>query len=367
MSTHRFVKTALYLTFTVVQFRSAVGAAELEWGGYLRDDFTVTDRRYGAVMGNRLGNYLRLRLDLDAYVTDNVSVTATPQFIYLAGDRALDPYLGTPLESEYEVNLSRAQVDFFWDWLQITLGKQRLKLSTAYFYSPLDVFNPPDYTEPKSERDGVLSARSTIYFTSFSGARLIFQPEDTWHASPKAGRLFMTVWNFDLGASYIEPGYDKIKTVGFDFAGSIHDVGLFGEVAFDAHNPTGRQYPRSTVGLNYGWRDGPNFTLEYYRDQRGATDPKSYDIVDYIEGKRLTLGRDMAGGYVTYYPHPLWLLSFAAMVNVHDKSYYLNPSLTWSVYEDVELKVETDYFGGPEISEFYIQHPIYRVQVMAWF
>jgi hypothetical protein len=367
MNTLRFVKTALFITLTVAQFRSAVGAAELEWGGYLRDDFTITDRRYGAVTGTRLGNYLRLRLDLDAYVTDNVSVTATPQFIYLAGDRALDPYLGTPLDSEYEVNLSRAQVDFFWDRLQITLGKQRLKLSTAYFYSPLDVFNPPDYTEPKSERDGVLSARATIYFAGFSGVRLIFQPEDTWHVSPKAGRLFMTVWNFDLGASYIEPGYDKTKTVGFDFAGSIRDVGLYGELAFDAHSPTGRQYPRGTVGLNYGWRDGPNFTLEYYRDQRGVTDPKSYDIIDYIEGKCITLGRDMAGGYVTYYPHPLWLLSCAAMVNVHDDSYYLNPSLTWSVYEDVELKVETDYFGGPEISEFYIQHPIYRVQVMGYF
>ena len=363
----RLVKAIVLAGTLFASFPSSAGAAGVEWSGYFRDDLTVTDRRYGEVTGRRFGNYLRLRVDMDAYVNDTVSVTATPQFIYLSGDRALDPYLGIPLEDDYDVGLSRAQVDFFWDRFQVTVGKQRLKLSTAYFYSPLDIFNPPDYTEPKSEREGVISVRVTAYLTGFSGARVILAPEDTWDESPKAARLFMTVWNFDLGASYIEPGYDRVRMVGFDFAGFVSDLGIYGEGAFEVHNPSGRQYPRGTIGLNYGWRDGPNITLEYYRDQRGGTDPKSYNYFDYLEGRQITLGRDMAGGVVTYYPHPMWLLAFAAMVNIHDESYYLNPSITWSVYQDVDVMLETDYFGGPEVSEFYIQHPIYRLQVMAYF
>lgn len=75
----------------------------------------------------------------------------------------------------------------------------------------------------------------------------------------------------------------------------------------------------------------------------------------------------MAGLVATYYPHPMWLLGVAAMANLHDRSFYLNPSVTWSVFEDVDVKLEADYFGGKPETEFYYQHPVYRFQVMAYF
>ncbi len=362
-----FAKKAVVICAALANIGPAAWGAQLAWSGYLRDDVTVADRRFGLVTGTRLGNYLRLRLDLDATLNDHVSVTATPQFIYLSGDRTRDPFLGEPLDKNYDVGLSRAQVDFFWDRLQLTLGKQRLDLSTAYFYSPLDIFNPVDYTEPKSEREGVTSGRATVYFTGFAGARLLMVPEDRWDESPKAGRLFATVGDFDVGASYLEPGYDRVHTVGLDFAGSVRDLGIYGEAAADVHGTDGEPGARVTLGLNYGWRKGPNITVEYYRDQRGATDEADYDLKDYFLGRRLSLGRDMAGTVITYFPHPMWLVGFAAMANVHDGSYYLNPSITWSAFEDVDLKLETDYFGGKPQTEFYYQHPIYRFQVMAYF
>lgn len=362
-----FVKKAVVICAALANIGPAAWGADLAWSGYLRDDVTVADRRFGLVTGTRLGNYLRLRLDLDATLNDHVSVTATPQFIYLSGDRTRDPYFGRPLDKNYDVGLSRAQVDFFWDRLQLTLGKQRLDLSTAYFYSPLDIFNPVDYTEPKSEREGVTSGRATVYFTGFAGARLLMVPEDRWDESPKAGRLFATVGDFDVGASYLEPGYGRVHTVGLDFAGSVGDLGMYGEAAADVHGTGGEAGARGTLGLNYGWRNGPNVTVEYYRDQRGATKTADYDLKDYYLGRRLSLGRDMAGTVITYFPHPMWLAGFAAMANVHDGSYYLNPSITWSAFEDVDLKLETDYFGGEPQTEFYYQHPIYRFQVMAYF
>jgi hypothetical protein len=356
------------LTATVLSalaLSGVAGAAEFGWGGYFRDDVTVTDRRFGLVTGTRLGNYLRLRLDLDASLNEHVSVTATPQFIYLAGDEARDPYFGLPLEKDYDVGLARAQVDFLWDRLQMTLGKQRLDLSTAYFYSPLDIFNPPDYTEPKSEREGVTSGRLRAYFTGFSGVGLLLVPEDTWETSPKAGRLFATFGEFDVGLSYLEPGYERLGTAGFDLAGSVGDWGMYLETAADVRG--GELNPRAAAGLNYGWRRGPNITLEYYRDERGATDVADYDLKDYYLGRRLTLGRDMAGLVATYYPHPMWLAGLATIANLHDGSYYLNPSVTWSAFEDVDVKVETDFFNGAAGTEFYYQHPVYRFQVMAYF
>ncbi|MGD8720091.1 MAG: hypothetical protein PVH29_14885 [Candidatus Zixiibacteriota bacterium] len=359
---HIVVTTALLTALS-----SAGNAAELAWSGYFRNDVTVTERRFGLVTGTRLGNYLRLRLDLDASLNDHVSAMVTPEFVYLSGDKARDPYLGAPLDRDYDVGLNRAQVDFFWDRLQLTLGKQRLDLSTAYFYSPLDVFNPVDFTEPTTERDGVTGGRATVYFSGFAGGRLIMVPEDRWDESPKAARAFATVGDFDFGATYLEPGYDYVHTVGLDFSGSVGDLGIYGEAAADVHGTAGEAGARGTLGLNYGWRKGPNVSLEYYRDQRGAADTAAYDLKDYFLGRRLTLGRDVAGAVITYYPHPLWLAGAAAAVNVHDGSYYVNPSLTWSAFEDVDLKLESDYFGGEPQSEFYYQHPIYRFQVMAYF
>lgn len=55
------------------------------------------------------------------------------------------------------------------------------------------------------------------------------------------------------------------------------------------------------------------------------------------------------------------------MANLHDRSFYLNPSVTWSVFEDVDVKLEADYFGGKPQTEFYYQHSIYRFQVIAYF
>ena len=132
----------------LIVFAGMASAVEISWGGYLRDDITVTDRHLGAVVGNYLGNYLRLRVDLKAYMNEHASLTATPEFTYLSGDRLLDPYTGLPLASDHDVGLNRAQLDLWWERLQITLGKQRLQLSNAYFFSSLDVFNPANYTEP---------------------------------------------------------------------------------------------------------------------------------------------------------------------------------------------------------------------------
>ncbi len=231
-------------------------AAEINWSGYLRDDITVTDRHLGAIVGNYLGNYLRLRVDLKAYMNKHASLTATPEFTYLSGDRLLDPYTGLPLASDHDVGLNRAQLDLWWERLQITLGKQRLQLSNSYFFSSLDVFNPANYTEPTVEREGVTAARMTGYWSGFSGERLIFVPRQNWVDSPKAARTFVKVDNFEMGATYLEPGYDAVKTTGIDLAGPIGELGLYLEAAGDVDSPEHRLGPRATLGVNWGWRNG---------------------------------------------------------------------------------------------------------------
>lgn len=152
----------LFVILTLPVLAVGVFAADLSWGGYLRDDVTVVDRHLPAATDDYLGNYLRLRLDLKAYLGEHASLTATPEFVYLSGERLFDRYTGQPLGTDHEVGLNRAQVDLSWERLQVTLGKQRLQLSNSTFFSSLDVFNPADYTEPKSERGCYLCTHDCI-------------------------------------------------------------------------------------------------------------------------------------------------------------------------------------------------------------
>lgn len=347
----------------------AVGAftADLSWGGYLRDDVTIIDRHLPAMTDDYLGNYLRLRLDVRAYLDEHASLTATPEFVYLSGERLFDRYTGQPLGIDHEVGLNRAQVDLSWERLQITLGKQRLQLSNSAFFSSLDVFNPADYTEPKSERAGVTSTRMTAYWSGFSGERLVFVPKGTWENSPKAARTFMKVGDMEMGVTYLEPASSYIKTVGLDLTGPIDQIGIYMEVACDVDSPAHKLFPRGTLGINWGWRGGPNITLEYYHDERGATSKSAYDYKGYSRGLHPTLGRDLVGEALTFQVHPLWTLGLASLVNVNDNSYYVNPSITWNLLDNVDLKLESDHFDGVTLSEFYFQNTIYRLQMMAWF
>jgi hypothetical protein len=360
----RKITTSLLVLIVIV---GMAVAAEVKWGGYLRDDITVTDRHLGAVVGNYLGNYLRLRVDLKAYMNEHASLTATPEFTYLSGDRLLDPYTGLPLPSDHEVGLNRAQLDLWWERLQITLGKQRLQLSTAYFFSSLDIFNPADYTEPTVEREGVTAARMTAYWSGFSGERLIFVPKENWSSSPKAARTFVKVGGFEMGATYLEPGYDVIKTAGIDLAGPLGQLGVYLEAAGDVDNPEHRLDPRATLGLNWGWRGGPNFTLEYYHDERGATSMADYNYKNLFRGRQFTLGRDFAGETLMWQVHPLWVVGLASLVSLEDRSFFLNPSATWSLLDNVDLKLESDFYDGVKYSEFYFHNTLYRLQMMAYF
>jgi hypothetical protein len=360
------------LVLLVVSVPFAASAFDVEWSGYLRDDITVYNIREGFGLideGYRMGNYLRLRVDMDATVNDSVYVSATPQFTYLSGIYTEDFNTGMPID-EFEVGLARAQADYFSDHLQLTLGKQRLKISQALFFSPLDVFNPVDITEPTSERDGVLAGRATVYAFGNSGARLIYVPEEQWDVSPKALKIFTTVWNLDLGLSYVEPGWYDIGMVGFDCNGSAGDFGFYGEAVYEVRNDvegTERGNFRAAAGGSYGWEDGPSFFVEYYRDERGATGPSDYDLGEILQGHRFTLARDYAGGMVTYSPRPLLMAAFTGLVNVNDESYYLNPSLTWNPLDGVDLILDANYFGGDETSEFYYYPPFYRLQIFAYF
>jgi hypothetical protein len=229
------------------------------------------------------------------------------------------------------------------------------------------VFNPANYTEPTVEREGVTAARMTAYWSGFSGERLIFVPKQSWADSPKAARTFVKVGGFEMGATYLEPGYDAVKTAGIDLAGPIGELGLYLEAAGDVDNPEHRLDPRATLGVNWGWRGGPNFTVEYYHDQRGATRMADYNYKRLARGRQFTLGRDLVGESLVWQVHPLWVVGLASLVSITDRSFFLNPSATWSLLDNVDVKLESDFYDGVKYSEFYFHNTLYRLQMMGYF
>ena len=120
-------------------------------------------------------------------------------------------------------------------------------------------------------------------------------------------------------------------------------------------------------GVNWGWRNGPNFTVEYYHDQRGATNIADYNFKQLARGQQFTLGRDFAGETLLWQVHPLWVVGLASLVSLDDRSFFLNPNATWSLLDNVDVKLESDFYDGVKYSEFYFHNTLYRLQMMGYF
>lgn len=372
---------------------------EVKFGGYLKNLTTYT---YSSEMRG-IDNLSKVRLKLEASWKKRIKATLHYEIALISGesikdeatremtsgdpDELMDLYWG--LNSDRYVvsshTLDRAYLSFFTDYFSIMVGRQRIAWGVARFVSPTDLFNPFDPADvDKEEKLGVDALLCEIPLGDFSGLSLVFAPTKDMDDASYAFRIYTNFLDYDFGL--MAGRFRDREVYGFDFAGQIWDVAIYGEFAYymedktenyfieDRFAPFGfsvqwtkKEYIRSVFGAEYVFPNTLSILLEYYYNGKGEANRENYNLVALADGEELTLGENYIFGSVGYEFTPLIRGDFTSFYNIDDQSALFSPSLEYSATENLYLKIGAQIGVGNMGSEYRLRPDLYYFQVRYYF
>ena len=257
----------------------------------------------------------------------------------------------------------------------VTLGRQAITFSQAYFWNPLDIFLPFDPEAfDRSYKPGVDALRADYALGPFSsltlvaafGRKLVVAPvtggleireedfvDEPWYGSALVSRARTTLRRFDLTlqGGKIYGGYQ----VGAGFTGEAGPLGLRGEGTYffaagdsavllpDAGGEGGVRrvdllvdHARFVVGADHRFDSGLYVNGEYFYNGAGEEDDPALALARVAVGETTNLGEHLLGLQVSYEFHPLLSGHVAWVHSLSDGSDLVTPTFTWSVADEAE-------------------------------
>ncbi len=296
---------------------------------------------------------------------------------------------------------------FTLSWADITIGRQAITFGKAYFWNPLDVFLPFDPRQfDRDYKAGVDAARLDIGLGDFSGINLVgalgreidssgtFISDDrtldaSWYGSAALTRIFCNKWNWDwaVQGGKIYGGYQ----LGGGAVGEIGPVQLRGEAAYFIRDGR-RELPSplsgdlvedhlsAVFGLGHRFENSLNLEGEYLYNGAGEGDSDNFDaaLARFASGNSLHLSRHLMGIMASYEIYPILNGQLAWLFSYDDTSSQIQPGLTWSVADEVDILAGASINIGehprgnsavtPEIkSEFGTFPDVYYLELKVYF
>lgn len=278
------------------------------------------------------------------------------------------------LESQF--NLEQAYLDFWFPEGEIKIGKQRIAWGSGYFFNPTDLINP--IKEGQRVEMNPRESSNSIYGSYYLGNSTLegvmvtsFQPvgpENDTEATSAAREYspFLTgkvkipesfseemeyalkyatvVNNYDLSLLYyqgredypvmtgIQTGnvifnYPEKDVFGIDLAGTIGEVGVWGEAAHSSPE-IGDSYLQYIIGADYTFKNGFHLLGEYYHDD---------SLSNFIPDQDVKL-KDFIGLAGDFNLTDLIKVSGSMFIPFESNFYLVNGEVIYSIAQDVELK-----------------------------
>ncbi|MFP4058273.1 MAG: DUF1302 family protein [Candidatus Brocadiia bacterium] len=302
---------------------------------------------------------------------------------------------------------------------EFRLGEQIFAWGTADGYNPTDNLNPRDYLDlADSEKIPVFALSATYYLDEVTSLQAVLVPfftpsrfdgqDSRWSFFPAEppldfdrdlpadslsnmqvglrARTSVRGWDFSLsyfdgyndigrptltyerfaplgplGPVVLRPegvrfAYDKVRTLGFDFATTWKHVGLHGEVAHTwTDGDRDDSYLQYVLGIDYTWADirpGQNLrlVLEYAGEEVTSRGPERDGVPPTRLGRYLD---DSILARIVYELDETRKLELKGVANLRgDDNFYLQPAFTWDLRENLRLKLGADIFTGAGESFF---------------
>lgn len=321
----------------------------------------------------------KLRVDLKAEITDNITFAANFDYITYHGKtqwnildffadsvtsqipEELRPIYVIPFSNRHF--LDNAYIKFSFKLLDLTVGKQQISLGSGYVWNPTDLFNIKDPIDPTYEQPGHNAIRVDVPLNNSYTLTALFSPDDSLSNSGKMiqlkGRIsrfdftliaiekewrFHDYTQFDISAMNFSETPEKRQLLGGSLAGELLGFGVWTEYGYNFMEIS-KDFYEVVFGADYTFDFQTYIMMEYYRNTLGRSNYMKYDINDWMRmysQEQKAISRDQLYVFIQHPASDFISLGLSSIVSLSDGSFALVPTMNYSLTENTEL---TAYFN----------------------
>lgn len=319
----------------------------VEIGGYYENNLVGIVKRTG---GGMVGDLNKLRLKIDAKPHENVLLHFEPEYDTLIKSEPLP--LISNVSGIDQLSWDRAYVKLYYPQVDITLGKQRIAWGTGYIWNPTDALNPFTLSFAVSEEDeeDEIAARFEIPLGEASHVDVFAIAGKEWRSTTKAIKYKTNIDDYDISVNYVDQG-DAGFQFGIDGVGELFGLGIRKEIALVSSAETNR-YFKFVFGADYTFENGWYINTEYFFNGLGKKKKEDYDWTSYLAGNIQQLGMDYF--YLGFQKalDELTTINLSILMNADDMSHLVYPSISYNMWQDVDVSLEALFYGGASGSEY---------------
>jgi len=367
MKHYREIIVIIFLFLTTGLFAQETDSKQRNWtlNGYIKYmqtiSFTEIDKNW--MTDNLIHNRLNFNWNINEKLTFNTqmrnriyygeTVTGFPQYSKIINqengymDLSFIVFEGKSvfMQSTFD----RLFLDYnFKNW-QITIGRQRINWGQTFVWNPNDLFNSYSFFDFDYEEKPGSDAVRVQFYPSYSSKLDVVVKLDHENKVTAAALYRFNKWSYDIqliGGYYAETDY----VLGGGFSGSLLKGGFRGEVTYfhpkeNFSNTTGTFV--ASIGYDYTFTNSLMLQFEALYNGYGKQDG-DFNIAEFyflsMSPQNLSLTEYSFMGQASYPITPLLNITISGMYNPNDNSVYFGPSAVYSLKDNLELSVYTQYF-----------------------
>jgi hypothetical protein len=314
-------------------------------------------------------SFLHNRLNYTWYVSDNITfktsmrnrffwgelVEAVP-FVYEGlGD---DPgffdlsflwYSGQ--SSALHTVFDRMNLTYQKEKLEVIAGRQRINWGMTLVWNPNDIFNSYSFFDfDYEERPGTDAIQANYYTGATSMLSVVYQLGDSLESSAVASKFLFNKKGYDI---QVMTGYQKqFFVIGAGWAGDIKGAGFKGEGTYfvPQNSGVGATQFVGSIEADYSFTNGLYIHSSYLFNSIGLNSETGNYNAFYLDRSLSvqTLSPAMHNLFfqVSGQATPLISLSLASMLNPKDGSWFIGPTVDWSIAENFDFMTTAQLFRG---------------------
>lgn len=269
------------------------------------------------------------------------------------------------------VALDRLYVNYTFNRLEVSLGRQRINWGIGMIWNPNDIFNHFSYFDfDYEERTGSDALLATYYTSDYSNIDIALKV-DHLNQWTSALRYRMNVFNYDIQLVGGKLPHDWM--LGAGFSGAIGSVAIMGEISCIQEGVCHEDLnvlaalemdyvcPQNSLFKDVQWHAA--VLLNTSGSTGKITTPVLLNTSVRQDIRELSRGKWELFSSLSYPFSPLLSGSVAAIVNPVDGSFYASPSLTYSLSDNLELLGLVQLGIGDEATEYAAMGNIYASMI----
>ncbi len=262
-------------------------------------------------------------------------------------------------------DLYRGWVEYEAGQMRVKLGRQRIAWGSGRIWNPTDRFNPvqPTALEP-DQKLGVDAGRIEWNYAGNGSLIAVAAPA---RPSSRTSRKLALRWQDTFGEFDLALMAGRINNenmFGVDITGNMGDAGVRLEW-MQARNPLDGGYGQLSVGIDYTlhhpwFSNGLYMALEYFYNGVAGSPRFKQDRLN-------SRSNHLLGSMLGYDLTPLWRIDLLLIADLQQSGWFIAPSITWSVDENMDLSFFAQLPQGGGSSEFAVFEPLYAVRADWYF